>query len=382
MDRRLRVVCVIADMEAGGAQRVLAQLCNDFARDHDVALVTFAPAAAPPFYRLSDSVRLVQLGRPRSGLSFHRTIRVGDLLLKFRPAMKSLKPDVVISFIDLTNIFVLLAAAGLGAPIIVSERIDPAQYAHRLPVLARRLRRPAYSRAARIVVQTARAAAFFRDWPASKLVIIPNPVRPAAAVARPDIPSADGRFRIVAVGRLDHQKGYDLLIESFARLAARFPQWDVAIFGEGAERKALETRIRTLGLSDRVRLMGIIQDIENELARSHVMALSSRYEGFPNALTEAMAAGLPAVAFESVSGVEDLIVPNTNGLIASWRDTQSAAIQAFGEALSQLMASASLRIQLGAAARRRVEAIEPAAVLGQWKDLIAAVVQEYDHRLT
>jgi glycosyltransferase involved in cell wall biosynthesis len=69
-------------------------------------------------------------------------------------------------------------------------------------------------------------------------------------------------------------------------------------------------------------------------------------------------------------------------LIASWRDTQSAAIQAFGEALSQLMASASLRIQLGAAARRRVEAIEPAAVLGQWKDLIAAVVQEYDHRLT
>ncbi len=376
-ERRLRVVCVIAGMDSGGAERVMAQLCNGLAeRNHDTTLVTFAPASETPFHQLSEAVRLTQLGMPRGRHLLYRLLRLGDFLIKFRSAMRTLKPDVVISFIDLTNMFVVLTTAGLGVPVIVTERVDPGPYAHRLPWLARPLRRMTYPRAARIVVQTARAAEFFRDHPASKLVTIPNPVPPAAATARSDLPSADGWFRIIAIGRLDHQKGFDLLIESFANLAARFPQWHVAIFGEGPDRASLSAQIESHGLGDCIKLMGVTKDIGGELARSQVMAFPSRYEGFPNALTEAMAAGLPAVAFENVSGVEDLIVPGENGLIARWGTTPAAAVQSFTESLSQLMMSAPLRVQLGTAAKRRVEAFRPELVLAQWNDLIAAVVRE------
>ncbi len=244
LERPLRVACVIGGMQAGGAERVMAQLCNHLAaKHHNVTLVTLTPTVEGPFYDLAEPVRLLPLEHSTANKEFGRIIRVFGRIMDMRRTLATLRPDVVISFVDLTNVMVLLATARLKLPVIVSERIDPEAYAHRLSRIDRALRYLTYPRASRIVVQTHRAARFFDRLPAQKIVTIPNPVPPTDLTAKPDKPSSDGRFRIVGIGRLDHQKGFDILIDGLARLAARFPDWDVVIFGTGPDRSSLLKKI-------------------------------------------------------------------------------------------------------------------------------------------
>ena len=373
MNRRLNISCVIGTMTPGGAERVMAQLCNRLAASgHDVSLLVLSLAPEGSFYELRDNVRLVPLGRAAEGGWLGRTIRTLSWVAGLRKAFTRRRPDVVISFIDLSNVVTLMAAWGLGLPVIASERIDPQAHREHWSGLDRWLCRVTYPRASRIVVQTHRAAGFFDSFPAGKVVAIPNPVSAAAQSARPEVPAPDGRFRIIGVGRLARQKGFDLLIESFAALAGRFPQWDVVIFGQGSDREALLARIAKLGLSGRIALNGVTKDLAGEFARSHLMACPSRYEGFPNALAESMAAGLPAIAFENVSGVEELVLPGKTGILAQ-PDSESSLT----EGLARLMSSGDLRAELGASGRAHVRAFDPDLVLGQWDELIASVVHEH-----
>ena len=380
----LRVACVIAGMQAGGAERVMAQLCNYLVtRGHDVTLVTLAPASQESFYELSDRVRLSPLGRFAKGTGLARIARVVAWITGLRKTLGALRPDIVISFVDLTNVMVLLATVGLRVPVIVSERIDPTAYSHRLSGVDRTLRRLLYSRANRIVVQTRRAAKFFSNYSSSMLATIPNPVPMYSSAARPEQPSIGGRFRIVGIGRLDHQKGFDILVGSFARLADSFPNWDIAIFGQGPDRKRLLAQIESHGLSRRVELKGVTRDIVNEAMHSHIIAFPSRYEGFPNALAEAMAVGRPAVAFENVSGVEDLVVPGETGiLVHQHQEVSDGFEQPFSDGLRQLMTSAELRTRMGAAAKAHVRQFRPDIVFGQWDELIAAALRSNEDKTT
>lgn len=370
LERKLHVVCVIAEMKPGGAQRVIAQLCNHFAAgSFDVTLVTLTPEKS--FYELSDEVRIHPLNRVAEGPRFSRVVRVAAWITNLRRAFAELRPDVVISFIDMTNVMVLLATIGMKLPVIVSERIDPAAYAHRLSRLDRNLRRLIYPRASRIVVQTKRAARFFDTRKNSRIVTIPNPVPTTDMVAQPDYPSAGGRFRIIGVGRLDHQKGFDILIKSFLRVANEFQNWDVAIFGEGSQHSELLTQIQACGLESRIKLMGISREVASEMARAHIIAFPSRYEGFPNALAEAMAIGLPAIAFNNVSGVEDLIIDDETGLLVDWDQSKpESPIPPFADGLRKLMTDAQLRTRLGTNGKVRVQQYSPEIIFRKWQELI------------
>ena len=123
--------------------------------------------------------------------------------------------------------------------------------------------------------------------------------------------------------------------------------------------------------------MGISPDVANEAARSHVMAFPSRYEGFPNALAEAMAVGLPAVAFANVSGVEELVISGETGiLVCHNQERYKEEKQSFAGALQRLMTSADLRTQLGTAAKITVRQFGPEIVFSEWDKLIAAALQD------
>lgn len=375
LGRPLRIACVIAGMQAGGAERVMAQLCNHLAqKGHAVTLVTLTPAAEPSFHIVSDAVHRSHLGRHPEGSGLARFARVANWIAALRRTLTQLQPDVVISFVDLTNVMVLLATVGLKIPVIVSERVDPTVHASHLSPFGRLLRRLIYPRASRIVVQTGRAARFFDRFLSEKVIAIPNPVVPTDLTAHPGEPSADGRYRIIGVGRLNRQKGFDILIDSFAELAVKFPNWDVVIFGQGPARSALLEQIKARGLEDRIRLMGISTDIATEIARSHLMAFPSRYEGFPNALAEGMAGGLPVTAFRNVSGVEDLVVSGESGILTDLDQTPDPA-KLFAEALVQFMASTELRCQMGEAAKVRTNIFAPRTIFDQWDKLIATVLR-------
>ena len=370
MDHRPVICCVIPAMRAGGAERVMAGLCNHLsARGRQVVLVTLAAEDEGSFYPLAPDVHVAWLDRLRGGGVSARLFALPGRFLAVRRTIRDARPDAVIAFLDTMNITVLLATRGLGIPVIVSERIDPAAHRHRIGRFKSALRRLTYRWAERVVVQTRRAAAFFTDLPPERLIILPNPVPLAAEAASPESPGADGRFCILGVGRLDRQKGFDLLVAAFARIAGDFPDWDMVVYGEGSERRNLEDQIEAEGLVGRVRLQGVSQTIAEAYAAANLFAFPSRYEGFPNALAEAMAAGLPAVAFDGVSGVEDLAVDGETALLARHEDVSELA-----DRLVRLMADPPLRKRLGNAASGQVSAFAPAAVYARWEGLLSTAV--------
>jgi glycosyltransferase involved in cell wall biosynthesis len=171
------------------------------------------------------------------------------------------------------------------------------------------------------------------------------------------------------VGRLGFQKNYQVLLEAFARLAPNYPNWDLAIVGEGEHRAALEALMRMHGLEGRVTLPGTISSIGEWYASSHLFCLPSRWEGFPNALAEALAHGLPAVGFAECAGVRDLIVHGRAGLLAEGNgDPGTLAI-----ALETAMRSGELRRSMGGEAVLTVQQFHPAKIFSQWEQLLLEV---------
>lgn len=376
LNRRVRVACVIAGMGPGGAQRVMAQLCNHLVRKgHTITLIELDAERTGSFFALDDQVRRIDLAK--ASLPNLKILRIAGRLYNLRRAVAASGADIVLSFIGRTNIMTLIATRGLGVPVIVSERNDPSHY--RLGAVTERLRRLSYPLAARLVVQTKRTAAFFADLPRVNLVVLANPVPPSRERAEPAVAGAGGCFRIIGVGRLHPQKGYDRLLAAFARLAGRFPDWTIIVFGEGGERNRLEAMAQDLGLSGRVRLLPPTRQIASELGRAHIFAFPSRYEGFPNALAEAMAAGLPAIGYNDVSGVEDLIIDGVSGLLADTGLDETTATEALATGLERLMSDPCLRARLGAAAVARIASFAPEQILGDWERLLIGVASEQRH---
>ena len=244
-------------------------------------------------------------------------------LAVLRQAIKDSAPQAVISFMDETNALTLLATLGLGIPVLISLRCDPTQlYVKRS---WRFLRWLSYRQAACLVVQGNSVLPYCRSLGA-RIRVIPNPVcvpPPPQASKTEFIPFLSGErneFRstgkkVIAMGRLEEQKGFDLLLHAFAAVAPRHPDWSLEIWGEGTERRQLEALGTKLGLGERIRLPGYTSRPYDELRGAEVYVMSSRYEGFPNALCEAMASGLPVISFNCPSGPADIIRDAVDGLL-------------------------------------------------------------------
>lgn len=368
----MHICFCIPAMNGGGAERTVSNLLSSL---HDgglrVTLLTYeAPSAvsAYPLPEISIS-RLDLLG----GRGLLRITKVLARWRGIRRAIQRIDPDVVVSFMDTMNITVLVALRGSSKPVIISERVDPAH--HSLVGWKRLMRRLAYPSARHLVVQTQRVAQYFHWMDNDKLAVIPNPVHPNEKAATPDVPGDDGRFRVVAVGRLSTQKGFEELISVFADLSGSFPLWDLFIYGEGEERNALDEMVHSVGAEGRIFLPGWRPDIEQVYSSAHLMAFPSRYEGFPNALCEAAAAGLPLIGFAGVSGVEEIIVDGENGILIGDNDR----IEGLRAALSTLMTDAHLRRSMGKQAGQNIGNWRPERIAGMWQSLFKTVCDPGRH---
>jgi glycosyltransferase involved in cell wall biosynthesis len=330
---------VIASLGAGGAERVLSALANRWHRDGDhVTVVTFA-APGDDFFSLAPGVERVSLdrlapSRNAVGASFANLARVVAL----RRAIERTSPDAVVSFIDQTNVLTLAATAGLRVAVVISERIDPAR--HPLGRVWHFLRRVTYRRATFVVVQHERFSGFFASFvPRRKLRVIPNPIAAEAMVT-----SANRALTVVAVGRLTHQKGFDLLLRAFAKASRAHEYWSLILCGEGADRDDLAALAGDLGVAERVIFRGRCANWWN-MVPAEIFALSSRYEGFPNALAEAMSSGLAVVAFDCSPVIREVIRHRIDGIVVPGED-----VLALAGALEELMGGARLRRELAARA--------------------------------
>jgi len=184
----------------------------------------------------------------------------------------------------------------------------------------------------------------------------------------PDDVSDLSRPRLVAAGRYAPEKGFNRLIEAFASVAHDHPDWTLHIFGHGPLQPRLAKQVESLGLADRVHLPGLAEDIETELRSSSVFALSSIHEGLPMALAEAMACGVPCVAFDCAPGVREIVTDGVDGIVVPPRNVQRLAA-----GLSTLMGDEALRRAYGRAARESVRRFAPDAVLAQWEQVFDLV---------
>jgi glycosyltransferase involved in cell wall biosynthesis len=365
-----RIVVVISSLAGGGAERVAIDLCR-YLRDagRSVTLLTLS-GDDPDTYAVPEGVRRARLEIRKSAGSIFETIRFFfGQITAIRRSIVAEKPDVVVSFLDQTNVRVLVSSPGTGIPVIVAERTDPRH--HFVRKAWRVARWLVYPMASLVLVQTSDVARWFRrTTPVRRLAIIPNAVRyqEDLRLTRVEDPTPRPFNVICAMGRLGPEKGFDLLLDAFGRSGLIMDGWRLEIMGEGGERDVLSRRAEALGILQALSLPGRIDGIGPRLAAADIFVLSSRYEGFPNALLEAMQMGKACVSFDCQSGPRDLIEDGRNGLLVPAED-----VDGLSAALKRLASDAGLRRRLGAEAASVVEQFSPVRVYGRWLGLIDAV---------
>jgi glycosyltransferase involved in cell wall biosynthesis len=357
----MRIALVISALSAGGAERVIVTLANSWAaRGWRVTLITFEPPGTTPYYAVDARVALRQLGIASVGSPLWRAIRQNLRRIRaLRESLRAAEPDLAISFLAKINVLTMLASRGLGFPVVVSERNNPER--QRFRGIWSWLRQRLYGTAYCVVTPSRGVLESFSGAVRERGRVIPNPVdlAPAASARR-------GSGRLVAVGRLVHQKGFDLLLRAFARIAPEHPDWTLTIWGEGEERAGLEALSTELGLAGRVRLPGVTERPGRWVEAADVFVLSSRYESFGNVITEAMAAGLPVVAFDCPWGPGDILRDGEDGLLVPPEN-----IDALAAGMRRLILDADLRARLGAAAALNVRRFAREAILARWDALVA-----------
>jgi glycosyltransferase involved in cell wall biosynthesis len=262
---------------------------------------------------------------------------------------------------DIPNIVSLLAAWGTHVPVVITEHTHPAF--HYIGWEWQILRRLLYHRAAALVCMTNAVLSWMQERITVRGCVIPNPVQPAPVHAQgPDkSKKTENAHIVVAMGRLSREKGFDLLLEAFSRIASHHRDWKLQILGDGPLRSELEEQAAKLGLRDQIEFTGLVADPFPILLGAGLFVLSSRYEGFGNALCEAMACGLPVISFDCPSGPREIVRNEIDGLLVPAED-----VTALATAMDHLMSNPDKRGRLAARAPEVTERFGLARVLSLW----------------
>jgi len=339
-------------------------LARGFAQQgHEVYLVTLGPTGND-FFTVDPPVRRIGLDLLGDSESIFQALRANLKRIRtLRRLVQTIRPHTVISFMTSMNVLALTACVGLPVQIVVSERVDPAS--HRATHTWLVLRALAYRRAYAIVVQTEVAARWFRQRVrgGARISVIPNPV--AAADGRVACPPALPQTPyLLGAGRLVYQKGFDLLIEAFALIAAHHEHLRLAIAGDGPELQSLRELAARLHVTQRISFLGPIRELGAVMRNAEVFVLSSRYEGFPNVLLEALASGVPVVATDCPSGPREILGDGSLGLLVPCGQASALA-----EAVMRIVGDVELRRRLSTP--RVARSYELTSVITAWEALLA-----------
>jgi GalNAc-alpha-(1->4)-GalNAc-alpha-(1->3)-diNAcBac-PP-undecaprenol alpha-1,4-N-acetyl-D-galactosaminyltransferase len=350
------ILLITGRLDCGGAQRVLADIANYWAqRGWQITLATWSRPQEQDFYPLAPNITRMWFDAESRGRAPFAVIAASVArIFKLRRWLQTSRVDAALSFIDVSNVHLLLAAAGLGVRTVVCERTHPG--INRTVALPWRvLRWICYRWADRVVAQTQDAAHWLEQHCGVPALVIPNPVRALPRIV------CEREPLIIGVGRLSPEKGFDLLLKAFAALAPAFPEWRLAIVGDGPQRTALAELRAQLRLAERVELVGQTRDVETWMARAGLLVHPSRREGFPNAVMEAMAMGVPVICADCQAGPSELIQDGINGRLVSVGD-----VAELERAMALLMRSPELRERLGQEAAKIARRYEPGVIMDKW----------------
>lgn len=369
------IYCICSVFNPGGMERVLLNKVRYLVEvmHWDVTVVTTDQKGRPPFYAFPTQVRLVDLdinytddnnkgvlGKTMGYLKrrrLHRK-RLTELLMRERA-------DVVVSLFPSESSFIPEIKDGSRKVLELHFcKFFRLQYGRRgLMGLIDKIRTRQDERLVRsfdrFVVLTEEDKGYWGDIP--NITVIPN-----AALLSEGPQSTTGNHRVIAVGRMDYQKGFDRLVKAWDIVCrdSRFADWRLDIYGQGEWREMLQGMIDSRGLQGRIALNAPTKGITDEYAASSMLVMSSNYEGFPMVMIEAMACGLPVVAFDFKCGPRDIIDNGRNGFIVPNGD-----IEGLAHAMMRVMGDDELRRSMGAAAVKVTERYSEEAVMKQWVEL-------------
>ena len=348
----MRIALTIHAMFGGGAERLMSQLATRWSKaGHDVHLVTWSTPDTDQYLVPAEVTRhgLGLLGassnRLRGVLANIRRVRT------LRGVLRSIEPELIVSFCDQMNIVTLQAARGLttrglAVPVVISEHSNPEK--QRLGRLWEAWRGRTYPTCMQCVVLTDEIADYMQRWISmERLRVIPAAIAPPVDEAR--VPRDDNV--ILAVGRLSPEKGFDLLLEAWRRIQDQLPGWQLRIAGSGAGCSALVELAKDL---PSVQMLGWVQNTWPLYQQATMFVLPSRYEGFPVALVEALSQGCPAIA--------------TRCTEATQRPPLSKALQLVAPESAEQLAAAMLQLAQNREERARLSAMaEQASSEFRWE---------------
>jgi GalNAc-alpha-(1->4)-GalNAc-alpha-(1->3)-diNAcBac-PP-undecaprenol alpha-1,4-N-acetyl-D-galactosaminyltransferase len=358
----LKVAIIISSLRCGGAERVAATLANVWARvGCSVKIITLTPPEEKPFFALENSIALEQLDLTKDSHSIGRALAATlARVTSLRRALREFEPDVIVASGERINVYTILACLGMRVKLIVREHAVP--YEYNPGRIFKLLRRLLYRFADSLVVLTEDAKRYFLSYMRVAPVVIPNPLPCNFLSALPVRAVNDTVKRIVAVGRLSHEKGFDLLLEAFAIALHSRPDLSLTIWGDGDQRAALEAQCRTLGIERSVALPGFSNSVRDLYAEADLLVLPSRHEALGNVLIEAMAAGVPTISFDCPSGPREVITPELDGVLVPAQDCRAMA-----QAILRVSADLALRQRFVRAGRTRAERYSLETIAHEWQ---------------
>lgn len=298
----MKIVFVCDTLGAGGAERVISTLSNEFVdRGHEVSIILMANTNLQPFYELNERVNVIRLIKKiGKKVGF---IKKTQLL---RKRIKEISPNIVISFLSYVCIYTWLALKNTKIPYIVSERNDPNQRASFKQFLLNK----SFKSASGCVFQTFDASEWYKKIIRNKYAIIYNPVNLTFIPNKVD----NRKEEILYVGRFSEQKNVLMLLEAFKSFKENHRQYSLSLYGNGPLKSEIESYIKLNGLQGSVSLKPNSNDWQQKEYTSKLFVLPSKFEGMPNVLSEALCLGIPSVSTNcSIGGPKELkkIFPTT-----------------------------------------------------------------------
>ncbi|MFV0221276.1 glycosyltransferase [Empedobacter falsenii] len=331
------ICLIIPSLRHGGAERVISVLANEWSKNPDCKVNLLLLTKQEHFYQIDSRVNIIEPQKLYTKNSISKLFYTIWVFWFIRNKIYKLNPTSVLSFCERYNNIVLLALLGIKIPIFVSDRNNPS---NNLGLIHEYLRKKLYKKAKGIIAQTETAKTIlFNKTGNLNIKAIPNPLRELKDN------NAQKDNIILNVGRFELQKNQKELIEIFSQLELK-KDWKLRIIGVGSLKSELEETIREKKLVDQVELLDFQKNIDEYFQQAKIFAFTSIYEGFPNALSEAMANGLASIAYDCPTGPSELIIDNKNGFLVPLHNREE-----YIKKLQKLLDDEILRLQISEKAK-------------------------------
>jgi glycosyltransferase involved in cell wall biosynthesis len=318
----MKICLSISTLSSGGAERNACLLANLLSKTHNVSIITFQDKKKKSFYNLSSDIEVKNLDLLKNNKNkFFKFINFIKRIYVINRYLKKKKPEVIISFLETMNITILLSSffiKGINVKII-SDRNNPLK--SEKPLLILILKIIFYRFSNYLVLQTQGIKKNYNFFDKSKIKIIKNLISDNIKTSKKK--KLNKKIKIISVGRLEEQKGYDILIKSLSLLKKKNINFRCDIYGVGSKKNEIINMVQSNDLSKNVFLRGVTSNILNLYHKYDIYVLSSRYEGYPNTLLEALSAKILCITSDCDYGPKDIINNNYNGLIFKNNDEKN-----------------------------------------------------------